>query len=55
LPATVCWTADGPQLTPISWRGSGDVPSLTRANAFLMAEAGRTEWKAGDLMRVLLK
>ena len=55
LPATVCWTADGPQLTPISWRGSGDVPALTRANAFLMAESGRVEWKSGELMRVLLK
>ncbi len=55
LPATVCWTADGPQLTPISWRGSSDVPSLTRANAFLVAEADRSEWKAGELMRALLK
>jgi molybdopterin molybdotransferase len=55
LPATVCWTGAGPQLTPIAWRGSSDVPALTRANAFLVADAERAEWKAGEWMRVLLK
>jgi molybdopterin molybdotransferase len=55
LPATICWTASGPQLTPIGWRGSGDVPALTRANAFLVADEDRAEWTAGEWMRVLLK
>ena len=55
LPATVAWGEDGPQLTPVKWSGSGDVPALTRANAFLVAEADRAEWKAGELMQVLLK
>jgi len=55
LPATICWTAAGPQLTPIGWSGSGDVPALSRANAFLVADADRPEWKAGEWMRVLLK
>jgi molybdopterin molybdotransferase len=55
LPATICWTSAGPQLTPIGWRGSGDVPALTRANAFLVADEDRAEWKAGEWMRVLLK
>lgn len=55
LPAQVCSTNAGPQLTPVAWHGSGDVPALTRANAFLVADADRPEWKAGDLMRVLLK
>lgn len=55
LPATICWTASGPQLTPIGWSGSGDVPALTRANAFLVADEDRAEWKAGEWMRVLLK
>lgn len=55
LPATICWTTAGPQLTAIGWRGSGDVPALTRANAFLVADEDRAEWKAGDLMRVLVK
>jgi molybdopterin molybdotransferase len=55
LPATICWTASGPQLTPIGWSGSGDVPALTRASAFLVADEDRAEWKAGEWMRVLLK
>jgi molybdopterin molybdotransferase len=55
LPAMVTWGEDGPYLTPVKWSGSGDVPALTRANAFLVAEAERAEWKAGELMRVLLK
>jgi molybdopterin molybdotransferase len=55
LPATVGWTGAWPQLTPVKWSGSGDVPAVTRANAFLVAEAGRAEWKAGEWMRVLLK
>lgn len=55
LPASVCSGDSGPQLTPVSWRGSSDVPALTRANAFLVADADRGEWKTGDLMRVLLK
>jgi len=55
LPATICWTGGGPQLTPMGWSGSGDVPALARANAFLVADADRPEWKAGEWMRVLLK
>jgi len=31
------------------------VPALTRANAFLVADSDRGEWKSGELMRVLLK
>ena len=55
LPATLAWNGTEPQLTPAGWSGSGDVPALTRANAFLVADADRAEWKAGDLMPVLLK
>jgi molybdopterin molybdotransferase len=53
LPAD--WSEDGAELTPISWHGSSDVPALTRANAFLIADAGREEYQAGDPMRVLPK
>lgn len=52
LPATL--NPEG-MLTPIAWRGSSDVPSLARANAFLVAAPDRAEWKAGDLIQVLLK
>jgi molybdopterin molybdotransferase len=53
LPAHL--SADGSEVTPVPWHGSGDVPALTRANAFLVAEADRAEWSAGDLIQVLLK
>ncbi len=53
LPALV--SADGAQVTPMSWQGSGDVPSLARANAFLVTEPDRESWTAGDWIRVLLK
>jgi len=55
LPATLAWSGPEPQLTPMAWSGSGDVPALTRANAFLVADAERAEWPAGELMPVLLK
>jgi molybdopterin molybdotransferase len=51
LPARL--SADGAELTPVHWKGSGDVPALARANAFLVADSGRESWRAGDLMRVL--
>jgi molybdopterin molybdotransferase len=53
LPASL--SADGGELTPIAWHGSGDVPSLTRANAFLVADADRPEYLTGELIRVLPK
>ena len=55
LPASLAWEGTEPQLTPLAWSGSGDVPALTRANAFLVADADRAEWKAGELMPALLK
>ncbi|HEY1342423.1 MAG TPA: gephyrin-like molybdotransferase Glp [Bryobacteraceae bacterium] len=53
LPARL--SCDGSCVTPVEWRGSGDVPALTRANAFLVADPDRAEYPAGDLIRVLLK
>jgi molybdopterin molybdotransferase len=46
---------DGAEVTPLGWHGSGDVPSLTRANAFLVAEPDCPEYRRGELIRVLLK
>jgi molybdopterin molybdotransferase len=51
LPAIVSCT----EVTPVDWQGSGDVPSLCRANAFLVADADRAEYAAGDTIPVLLK
>jgi len=53
LPARL--TADGDEVTPVNWHGSGDVPALTRANAYLVADPGRAEYARGELIRVLLK
>jgi len=53
LPARL--SSDGVELTPMRWSGSSDVPSLARANAFLVAAAGRESWKAGELIEVLLR
>jgi molybdopterin molybdotransferase len=43
------------EVTPVDWQGSGDVPSLCRANAFLVANPDRPEYAAGDLIPILLK
>jgi molybdopterin molybdotransferase len=53
LPARL--NADGSEITPVRWSGSGDVPALARANAFLVTEPDRETWAAGDLIRVLQK
>ncbi|MBV8845122.1 MAG: molybdopterin molybdotransferase MoeA [Bryobacterales bacterium] len=53
LPAAV--SADGTTVAPVAWHGSGDIAALARANAFLVAEADRETWEAGEDIRVLLK
>ena len=53
LPARL--SADGAEVTPVRWSGSGDIPALTRANAFLVTDPGRAEYARGELIRVLLK
>ena len=53
LPARL--SPDGSEVTPVRWSGSGDVPALTRANAYLVADPGRAEYSQGDLIQVLIK
>jgi len=53
LPARL--SPDGAAVTPLAWRGSSDVPALTRANAYMVVDADRPEWQAGDWIRVLRK
>ena len=53
LPALL--SADGSQVTPIRWSGSGDVMAMARANAFVVTEPDRETWTAGDWIRVLQK
>jgi molybdopterin molybdotransferase len=47
--------ADGTEVTPVEWHGSGDIPALTRANAYLVADPFRAEYPRGEFIRVLLK
>jgi molybdopterin molybdotransferase len=53
LPAHL--SADGSEVSPVNWHGSGDIPSLTRANAFLVADPDRAEYARGELIRILSK
>ncbi len=53
LPALL--SADGAEVTPVDWHGSGDIPSMTRANAYLVADAGRPEYPRGEPIRILIK
>ncbi len=53
LPARL--SADGSEVTPVNWHGSGDIPALTRANAYLVADPDRAEYARGELIRILLK
>jgi molybdopterin molybdotransferase len=46
---------DGTEVAPVAWHGSGDVPAMTRANAYLVAEADCAEYLSGEFIRVLLK
>ena len=53
LPAAL--SRDGSEVTPLRWQGSGDVPALARANAFLVTYPDREIWSAGDLIRILIR
>jgi molybdopterin molybdotransferase len=53
LPASL--SDDGAALTPVPWKGSSDVPALARANAFLIADSGREQYRAGEAIGVLQK
>jgi molybdopterin molybdotransferase len=53
LPARL--SPDGQHLRHIPWQGSSDVPALSKANAFLVADHDRETWDKGDSIRVMLK
>ena len=53
LPALL--SADGAEVTAVAWHGSSDIPALARSNAFLVAEADREVYAAGEWIRVLFK
>jgi len=53
LPARL--SADGGEVTLVEWHGSGDIPALTRANAYVATDPDRAEYARGDWIRVLSK
>ena len=46
---------DGSEVTPVHWHGSSDIPALTRANAYLVADPDRAVYARGELIRIILK
>jgi molybdopterin molybdotransferase len=52
LPARA--SEDFTRVTPVRWQGSSDVPALARSNSFLVADADRESWDAGEEIGVLL-
>lgn len=55
LPARLEGNYYDPQVSPVEWKGSGDVASLTRANCFLVAPEEASELNAGEWVSVLLR
>lgn len=53
LPAHL--SPNGETITPVPWQGSGDMPALTRANAFLVALPDKPVYQPGDWIQTLLK
>jgi molybdopterin molybdotransferase len=53
LPARL--SEDGASVTPVAWHGSGDIPAMTRANAYLVADPDCPVYEAGAWIRVLAK
>ena len=43
------------EVTPVDWKGSGDIPAICRANGFLVADPATPEYAEGDLIPVLMK
>jgi molybdopterin molybdotransferase len=43
------------EVTPIPWRGSGDIPPVCQANAFMVVDADRLDYAAGDFIPVISK
>ena len=42
-----------PIVSPVEWKGSGDIPSLTRANCYLVVPEAAEELRAGEWVSVL--
>lgn len=53
LPAKL--ESDGVSVTPMAWKGSSDVATMARCDCFMVVEAERGNYEAGEWISVLLK
>ena len=53
-PARVDVTEQGWQATPLKWKGSADLKTLSLANGFVVLPAAQAEFAAGELLDTLL-
>jgi molybdopterin molybdotransferase len=53
LPATL--ERAGAAVTPVNWQGSSDVTAMARGNCWMVVDAEKAEYKAGEEIGVLLK
>jgi molybdopterin molybdotransferase len=44
---------DGETVEPVAWAGSSDIAAMARANAYLVADAGREAYAAGEWIKVI--
>ena len=48
-----CLSVDGGTVTPAGSHGSGDIPAAVRANVWMVTDADRDHYDAGELVRVM--
>jgi molybdopterin molybdotransferase len=53
LPATLSGGTEEPFVTPVEWKGSGDMASLARANCYFAVPEDAAEIRAGEWVSVL--
>ncbi|MGB6192187.1 MAG: molybdopterin-binding protein, partial [Terracidiphilus sp.] len=47
-------SSDAPQVAPVPWHGSGDLPAFGRSNCFVMVPEGIGGLAAGEMVRILM-
>lgn len=53
LPAVLGGDYGEATVNPVKWQGSGDLMAAAQANCYLVAQAGRASWKAGEWISIL--
>lgn len=48
-------SGNGKKVEILSWQGSGDIPTLVRANCFVVVDSEQESWQAGDFIQVLVQ